>query len=204
MEETQLSQTRSDLLPVRVPGTNDIIWVPPAYVERTEMAVRQMSQSQSGGGAGTLGTFADIGEAVSDFFGQEVIQREVNAAHRARADVLDSRKKFLASLSSVAQQDAFKEWQNAQDAQDRAQTAALERSVTLLRVQGLAAAGRGIGRIFNSGGGGGSMMPGMQGMQGSWWGPAVVGGVAGFGLAAIFGDDDDRRERYRNFKDPWI
>jgi hypothetical protein len=82
---------------------------------------------------------------------------------------------------------AFRDWQDAQDELDQAQTSALETSVTLLRVSALAAAGRGLGRVFNANGGY-MQMPG----GGGNWGAALAAGIAGFGLAAIFLNNNDR------------
>lgn len=191
---------RGNLLPVRIPGTNDLFWVPPQYIDQAESAVSQMMMMRRSGsaGAGTVGTFADIGEAVADFFGSEQIQRQVDKAHSARRDVLEHRKAFRDTLSAGAQQTAFMNWQDAQDEQDQAQTAALETAITMLKVGALAAAGRGLGRIFN---GGNMGMPGMGG--GFNWGAAVAGGIAGFGLSALFDNQTDRPSR-RAKRDPWV
>lgn len=191
---------RGNLLPVRIPGTNDLFWVPPQYIDQAESAVSQMMMMRRSGsaGAGTVGTFADIGEAVADFFGSEQIQRQVDKAHSARRDVLEHRKAFRDTLSAGAQQTAFMNWQDAQDEQDQAQTAALETAITMLKVGALAAAGRGLGRIFS---GGNMGMPGMGG--GFNWGAAVAGGIAGFGLSALFDNQTDRPSR-RAKRDPWV
>lgn len=191
---------RPNLVPIRIPGTPDVFWVPPMYADQAESVIRQnFSGRQPSGGAGTVGTFADIAEGVADFFGQEQIQRQVNEAHRARVDVLRHRKAFRDTLSAGAQREAFMDWQNAQDELDQAQTSALETSVTLLRVSALAAAGRGLGRVFNASGGY-MQMPG----GGTNWGAALAAGVAGFGLAEIFLNNEPRGYRERlNKPDPW-
>lgn len=204
MDGTDLVRTdgaRQDLVPIRVPGSIDIIWVPPRLAEQAEALVRQnFAGRQPSGGAGTVGTFADIAEGVADFFGQEQIQRQVTEAHRARRDVLVKRKIFHDSLSSGAQQMAFRDWQDAQDELDQAQTSALETSVTLLRVSALAAAGRGLGRVFNANSGGYMQLTGGSGN----WGPALAAGIAGFGLAEIFLNNNDRGNRARYVPpDPW-
>lgn len=203
MDGTDLARTdgvRPDLVPIRVPGSSDIIWVPPRLADQAEALVRQnLAGRQPSGGAGTVGTFADIAEGVADFFGQEQIQRQVDEAHRARRDVLDSRKDFRDTLSAGAQREAFMNWQNNQDELDQAQTAALETSVTLLRVSALAAAGRGLGRVFNTNGSYIQMAGG-----GTNWAAALAAGIAGFGLAEIFLNNNDRGSRGRNNKvDPW-
>ncbi len=193
---------RQDLVPIRIPGTADVIWVPPQYADQSEALIRQnFAPRQQSGGAGTVGTFADIAEGVADFFGQEQIQRQVDEAHRSRADVLKSRKAFRDTLSAGAQRDAFMEWQDAQDELDQAQTSALETSITLLRVSALAAAGRGLGRVFN-GSGGYFQAPGGGGMN---WAAALAAGIAGFGLAEIFvSSSEPRSYRGRGYKpDPW-
>lgn len=94
---------------------------------------------------------------------------------------------------------AFRDWQDAQDELDQAQTSALETSVTLLRVSALAAAGRGLGRVFSANGG----YMQLTGGSGNW-GPALAAGIAGFGLAEIFLNNNDRGNRGRYVPaDPW-
>jgi len=193
-----------DLLPVRIPGTNQMFWVPPSYIDQAEAAVKQMRPQGSGGGAGAVGTFADIAEGVADFFAQDQIQRQINQAKKGRADLKVARDKYYKTLSSGAQQQAFIEMANAQDTVDFYQSRAIESSVTMLRVSALAAAGRGLGRIFNNQQGGMSIYGQMGGSQ-SPWGPALITGVAAFGLAEIFiknSSDPDPEDQVGNYTPP--
>lgn len=190
MPEALAGDATQNLVPVRIPGTTQMVWVPPEYVDQAEVTVRQMGKqpNQGGGGAGMLGTVADLGQAAVDFFAQDQIARQVQDAHDARARVLQARRVFYKTLP-LAQQAPFRDWQEAQDELDTAQTSATESSLTALRVDALASAGRGLGRVFaNSGGGYGGM-----GGPGTSWGPALLAGAAGFGLAAIFTDNRGRR-----------
>ena len=176
-------------------------YVPKGYGPMSQQAIARIGggMQRGGGGAGTLGTFADGFEAVQQFMASGDMQRDLDDARAVTEELDQLRDAYAYAIDhnsslppgSVGGWTAGQVWKRIevlQDRRDALQERIISNQIKVNYGAGLAAGGRVAGRLMGGGDSGGGLLGGD--MNGS---DALLLGVGGLGLYAVLRGRDSGR-----------